>query len=227
MCGFESRPAHQTVKRGLETSPFFYGFSLLNSVQASKDWRNESGGIRAFPGVVSARFPPRFPPERRGAGMYIRAVGKRYKVECRVTDPSGSVFSSKCGFATLFDPHGGRPASAGLGALSWNATFATKAEAQAHGTAKDKEFKAMVAGGFMPCSVRELLDRWRRELAPQRDGGKWDFNRLLAIEQRLDDMGLADLQLSAFKPRQMAAVRRARLGDRISPAGHARASQCG
>ncbi len=125
--------------------------------------------------------------------MYIRAVGKRYKVECRVTDPSGSV-------------------------LSWNATFATKAEAQAHGTAKDKEFKAMVAAGFMPCSVRELLDRWRRELAPQRDGGKWDFNRLLAIEQRLDDMGLADLQLSAFKPKQMAAVRRARLGDGISPA---------
>ena len=140
---------------------------------------------------------------------------------------SGSVFSSKCGFATLFDPHGGRPASAGLGALSWNATFATKADAQAHGTAKDKEFKAMVAGGFMPCSVRELLDRRRRELAPQRDGGKWDFNRLLATEQRLDDMGLADLQLSAFKPRQMAAVRRARLGDRISPAGHARAHQCG
>jgi hypothetical protein len=58
-----------------------------------------------------------------------------------VTDPSGSV-------------------------LSWNATFATKAEAQAHGTAKGKEFKAMVAGGFMPCSVRELLDRWRREVAP-------------------------------------------------------------
>jgi hypothetical protein len=28
-----------------------------------------------------------------------------------------SVLSSKCGFATLFDPHGGRPASAGLGAL--------------------------------------------------------------------------------------------------------------
>ena len=70
----------------------------------------------------------------------------------------------------------------------------------------------------MPCSVRELLDRWRRELAPQRDGGKWDFNRLSAIEQRLDDMGLADLQLSAFKPKQMAAVRRARLGDGISPA---------
>jgi hypothetical protein len=66
-----------------------------------------------------------------------------------------------------------------------------------HGTAKDKEFKARVAGGFMPCSVRELLDRWRRELAPQRDGGQRDFNRLLAIEQRLDDMGLADLQLSS------------------------------
>jgi hypothetical protein len=28
-----------------------------------------------------------------------------------------SDLSSKCGFATLFDPHGGRPASAGLGAL--------------------------------------------------------------------------------------------------------------
>ena len=26
--------------------------------------------------------------------------------------------SSKCGFATLLDPHGGRPASAGLGALN-------------------------------------------------------------------------------------------------------------
>ena len=29
-----------------------------------------------------------------------------------------SQLSSKCGFATLLDPHGGRPASAGLGALS-------------------------------------------------------------------------------------------------------------
>ena len=28
------------------------------------------------------------------------------------------LLSSKCGFATLLDPHGGRPASAGLGALS-------------------------------------------------------------------------------------------------------------
>ena len=29
----------------------------------------------------------------------------------------GNHFSSKCGFATLLDPPGGRPASAGLGAL--------------------------------------------------------------------------------------------------------------
>jgi predicted RNA binding protein YcfA (HicA-like mRNA interferase family) len=29
----------------------------------------------------------------------------------------GTLLSSKCGFATLLDPHGGRPASAGLGAL--------------------------------------------------------------------------------------------------------------
>jgi hypothetical protein len=29
----------------------------------------------------------------------------------------GNHLSSKCGFATLLDPHGGRPASAGLGAL--------------------------------------------------------------------------------------------------------------
>ena len=35
-------------------------------------------------------------------------------------------------------PHGGRPASAGLGALSWNATFATKADAQAHGMARPR-----------------------------------------------------------------------------------------
>ncbi len=39
------------------------------------------------------------------------------------SDPSGQVspageLSSKCGFATLLDPHGGRPATAGLGALS-------------------------------------------------------------------------------------------------------------
>ncbi len=31
-----------------------------------------------------------------------------------------SGLSSKCGFATLLDPHGGRPASAGLGALRRN-----------------------------------------------------------------------------------------------------------
>ena len=33
--------------------------------------------------------------------------------------------SSKCGFATLLDPHGGRPASAGLGAHSSKCGFAT------------------------------------------------------------------------------------------------------
>jgi hypothetical protein len=38
----------------------------------------------------------------------------------QVQDRSHTV-SSKCGFATLFDPHGGRPASAGLGALNASA----------------------------------------------------------------------------------------------------------
>ncbi len=38
----------------------------------------------------------------------------------RVQDRRHTV-SSKCGFATLFDPHGRRPASAGLGALNASA----------------------------------------------------------------------------------------------------------
>ena len=89
--------------------------------------------------------------------MYIRAVGKRYKVECRVTDPSGSVLSSKCGFATLFDPPWG---AAGFGRprgaqLERDLRHQGRCAGAWHGTAKDKEFKARVAGGFMPCSVRE------------------------------------------------------------------------
>ena len=35
------------------------------------------------------------------------------------------ILSSKCGFATLLDSHGGRPASAGLGALSGSARLST------------------------------------------------------------------------------------------------------
>ncbi len=34
-----------------------------------------------------------------------------------IAEAGGPALSSKCGFATLLDPHGGRPASAGLGAL--------------------------------------------------------------------------------------------------------------
>jgi chemosensory pili system protein ChpA (sensor histidine kinase/response regulator) len=37
--------------------------------------------------------------------------------QARKINPAGEL-SSKCGFATLLDPHGGRPATAGLGALS-------------------------------------------------------------------------------------------------------------
>ena len=44
-------------------------------------------------------------------------------------NPKIDRLSSKCGFATLFDPHGGRPASAGLGALRARPSVATRSQA--------------------------------------------------------------------------------------------------
>jgi integrase len=125
--------------------------------------------------------------------MYVRQRGKSWKVECRVTAPGGFVHEA-------------------------NSTFDTKAAATSWGKAKDAEFRTMAGGGFPPCTVRELLARWRKEVAPGRDGARWDINRLLAIERRMEGLGFVDLPLASFTNRQMSPVRRARLADGISPA---------
>lgn len=122
---------------------------------------------------------------------YTRPVGSRWKCEVRVT-VDGEVHKD-------------------------NHTFDHKAAAEAWGRQRDAELKAMQGGGFPAKTVRQLLTRWREEVAPSRDGARWDVNRLKAIEARLDVMGLVDMRLADFGPKQMAAVRRARLAQISAP----------
>jgi hypothetical protein len=51
----------------------------------------------------------------------LKEVEARYKRLAGGFD--AETLSSKCGFATLLDPLGGRPASAGLGALNTRASW--------------------------------------------------------------------------------------------------------
>lgn len=122
---------------------------------------------------------------------YVRSVGSRWKCEIRITVDG----------VTHKD----------------NRTFDHKAAADDWGRRRDVELKALKGGGFPVKTVRELLLRWREEVAPSRDGARWDISRLKAIETRLDGMGLVDMRLQDFGPKQMAAVRRARLLDVSAP----------
>lgn len=126
---------------------------------------------------------------------YIRRVGNNWKVEIRVKVRGQTVAE--------------------------NFTRDTEAEARREAAEREAELKRLDGGGFPRCSVRQLLRRFAEEVAPGRDGARWDIVRLAAIERRMDALGLADLQLQDFTNRDMAAVRRDRLAD-ISPASVAR-----
>jgi hypothetical protein len=65
-----------------------------------------------------------------------KSGGLQAKLEIGLVD---TLISSKFGFATLLDPHGGRPASAGLGALSAGAAILDHGISGArHGACDDK-----------------------------------------------------------------------------------------
>lgn len=121
---------------------------------------------------------------------YIKQVGRKFKVEIRV--------------------------KVGADVVKENFTRDTRAQAERDGRDREDELRRLADGGFPRKTVRQLLARWRDEVAPTRDGERWDVNRINAIIRRLDVMGLADAQLADFGPKQMAAVRRARLAE-ISP----------
>ena len=126
---------------------------------------------------------------------YIRKVGRHWKAEIRI----------KVGGEVVTD----------------NFTRDTEDEARAEAARREADIVALRSGGFPRRTVRQLLQRFREEVAPGRDGGRWDVNRLLAIERRLEAMGLVDLPLADFRPREMATVRRSRLAE-ISPPSVAR-----
>lgn len=121
---------------------------------------------------------------------YVRKVGKRWKYEIRLVTSAGPVHE--------------------------NGYCDTKPEAERAGKEREAELKRIAAGGFERHTVRDLLKRWREEVAPARDGARWDINRLLLIERRLADLGHADMQLQDYGPAQMAQLRKLRLAE-VSP----------
>ena len=55
-----------------------------------------------------------------GTQAELKEVGARYK---RLAGFDAETLSCNCGFATLLDPRGGRPASASIGALNTRASW--------------------------------------------------------------------------------------------------------
>jgi hypothetical protein len=121
---------------------------------------------------------------------YVRKVGKRWKYEIRLVTPAGPVHE--------------------------NGYRDTKPEAQRAGKDREAELKLLAGGGFAHCTVRELLKKWRLDVAPTRDGARWDINRLLLIERLLDGLGHADMPLQSYGPEHMAKLRELRL-TQVSP----------
>ena len=128
-------------------------------------------------------------------GVSVYPVGRKYRCEVRLRIDKRPYSDSK--------------------------NFDSKMAARLWGAQRESELRAEARGGFPPCSVRQLLEKWRDEVAPARGGGRWDVNRINATVGRLDSMGLVDMQLADFGPKQMAALRRARLAE-ISPVSAAR-----
>jgi integrase len=114
-------------------------------------------------------------------------------------------------------------ASKGPQVLKDSKSFDTKKAAQLWGEAREKEMREELEGGFGNKTVRELLERWRDEIAPERQGAKWDINRINAVLVEFsDDLGGVDLyKLKDFKPKNMMAYRRLRLS-KVSPVSVAR-----
>ena len=121
---------------------------------------------------------------RRHENYASGAAHQRNSGPCRMHAQS---LSSKCGFATLFDPHGGRPASAGLGALSGH----RRRTAAGPGSGSRR---AAASPGQAPPSRRGVLmeDMGQTDLAePDTDGEKARTLRPLQVVSINNDSGRA------------------------------------
>jgi len=114
-------------------------------------------------------------------------------------------------------------ASKGSKVMKDSKSFDTKKAAQLWGEVREKEMRKELECDLGDKTVRELLERWRDEVAPTHEGAKWDINRIDATLRELrDELGGMDLyKLRDFKPREMMAHRRLRLG-KVSPVTVAR-----
>lgn len=127
---------------------------------------------------------------------YIRQVGSAFKVEIRLVRPDGQVHRE-------------------------NFTRDTRAQAEKEGKAREDELKRLFNGGKPRKTVRQLIERWRDEVAPGRDGAKWDINRLNLLLRLLAELGFDDMQLQDFCNAQMVKVRERRLAE-VAPSSVAR-----
>lgn len=123
--------------------------------------------------------------------MHVRPVGSRHKVEIRVTMKDGMVVKE-------------------------NEYFDSVVEARNWGRNREAELREEANGGFPKKTVRELMERWRDEEAPKRDGEKWDFNRCNQILGVFTEFGFDRMLLSDFDPKHMVQVRELRLRE-VSP----------
>lgn len=123
---------------------------------------------------------------------YIRQVGDRFKVEIRVTMRNGEVVKE-------------------------NPYFDTKAEAESYGKERERALRQQIAGGFPSTTVRELIEKWRDEVAPSRDGRRWDINRCNQILKLFAEYTFDSMELEEFGPPEMAVIRERRLKE-VKPA---------
>jgi len=122
---------------------------------------------------------------------YVRRVGSKWKAEIRVVVRGEQVKE--------------------------NLTRDTEEDARRDGALREEELRRVAAGGFARATVRKLMERWRDEVAPTRDGKRWDVNRINAILARMAQLGYDTMDVSEFGPREMAQLRKLRLAEIAPP----------
>lgn len=96
-------------------------------------------------------------------------------------------------------------------------TFDTKREAVEWATAREAELSAVRSGKVRRWTVREVLEKYAKEISPTKAGERWEKLRLAAIIRDPGNAVLMDMAMQDVQPADLAAWRDRRL-KQVQPA---------
>lgn len=96
-----------------------------------------------------------------------------------------------------------------VGGVTRTKTKNTKREAEDWAYQTEKELRSLVGGVSLTHTVRDVFDRYARDVSPTKRGARWELLRLKALSKD----PLADIKLSDLKPADVGRWRDRRLKD--------------